>query len=140
MKNLFIRLRGNTICYIPEKLIIHGDIEAETPVHIHGTINGNINCTSKLVIGKSGIINGNIVANELSTEGFINGDAYITFDARVGKDAVINGKIDASPLLLHKDAIITPLKHEQEKDELSELINNSNSVLSKKSKEIARWF
>jgi cytoskeletal protein CcmA (bactofilin family) len=119
---------------------MHGDIEAETPVHIHGTINGNINCTSKLVIGKSGIINGNIVANELSTDGFINGDAYITFDARVGKEAVINGKIDASPLLLHKDAIIPPLEYVPEKDEVSELLNNSNAVSVKKSKEIARWF
>lgn len=140
MKNLFIRLRGNTICYIPETVIIHGDIEAETPVHIHGTVNGNINCTSKLVIGKTGIINGNIVANELSTDGFINGDAYITFDARVGKEALINGKIDASPLLLHKDSIITPIEHVQEKDQVGELLNNSLTVLGKKSKEIARWF
>lgn len=150
MINLFILLRGSTLCYIPAKAKITGNLETEMPVILHGTVDGNIKCASKLTIGTSGVVNGNVEATELKLRGRINGNCFVTFDATIGKDGVVNGTIDASPLLLQEGAQV--IKEEQIKN-ISEDQDLKGKVSSEKIKEtvapvierekdseVSRWF
>ena len=149
--NLFILLRGSTLCYIPSKAKITGNLETEMPVILHGTVDGNIKCASKLTIGTTGLVNGNVEATELKLRGRINGNCFVTFDATIGKDGVVNGTIDASPLLLQEGAQV--IKEEQIKNISSEDLDLKGKVSSEKIKEtvapvierekdseVSRWF
>ena len=149
--NLFILLRGSTLCYIPSKAKITGNLETEMPVILHGTVDGNIKCASKLTIGTSGVVNGNVEATELKLRGRINGNCFVTFDATIGKDGVVNGTIDASPLLLQEGAQV--IKEEQIKNISSQDLDVKEKVNSEKIKEtvapvierekdseVSRWF
>ena len=149
--NLFILLRGSTLCYIPSKAKITGNLETEMPVILHGTVDGNIKCASKLTIGTTGLVNGNVEATELKLRGRINGNCFVTFDATIGKDGVVNGTIDASPLLLQEGAQV--IKEEQIKNISSQDLDVKEKVNSEKIKEtvapvierekdseVSRWF
>lgn len=152
MNNLFILLRGNTLCYIPAKAKITGNLETEVPVILHGIVDGNIKCASKLTIGTTGLVNGNVEATELKLRGRINGNCFVTFDATIGKEGIVNGTIDASPLLLQEGAQI--IKEEQkitipsDEKEFKEKINSEKVKVTlaptvierEKDSEVSRWF
>jgi cytoskeletal protein CcmA (bactofilin family) len=139
------------LCYIPVKAKITGNLETEMPIILHGTVDGNIKCASKLTIGVTGVVNGNIEATELKLKGRVHGNCFVTFDATIGKEAVIKGSIDASPLILQEGAQI--IKEDQIKNKASEEQDLKVKTTSEKVKEtpapvierekdseISRWF
>lgn len=149
--NLFILLRGSTLCYIPAKAKITGNLETEMPIILHGTVDGNIKCASKLTIGVTGVVNGNIEATELKLKGRVHGNCFVTFDATIGKEAVIKGSIDASPLIVQEGAQIITEEQKKtvssEEQDLKQKITNEKVKESpppvierEKDSEISRWF
>ena len=61
---------------------ITGDIRSESDIRIDGKVQGNVSTKSKLVLGSSGVIDGDVVCQNAFIEGRIN------------------GKIDAAELLI----------------------------------------
>jgi len=82
---------------------IHGDIISQGDMRIEGTVNGALSCKSRVVIGDSGEVKGNIVANDAVISGkvignvmvneslFLKSSAKIFGDLVVGKIIVENG-------------------------------------------------
>lgn len=63
----------NTATIITKGTTIVGEIVGNDTIHIDGNINGNIKVDNIIVIGKSGIVNGDIQAEKIISSGLING-------------------------------------------------------------------
>ncbi len=53
---------------------IKGDLICEGDIRIDGRVDGTIKVGQRLVIGESGVVNGNIQANEAIIAGIVNGN------------------------------------------------------------------
>lgn len=84
---------------INQDCIIKGDISSCTDIRIDGNIEGNIDSTSKIVIGTTGMVKGNIQCEDLTIEGKVDGDIsingtlYLRKTAHVGPFSVKFKKI-----------------------------------------------
>lgn len=116
MLNIFILLRGSSVCFIPGNMIIEGSMDLKVPGYIYGTINGNINSTSTIYLGKTGVINGNINAKQVVINGHIEGNVFAQEKATIKKNAVVKGSVNAAPLVLEKEGVILGKVNESEED------------------------
>ena len=85
---------------------ITGDITTNSSLRIDGQVDGNVNCNGKLVLGKDGIITGNIIATEVeldgTVEGYINAEVLLTLH----QTAIVNGDIRTGRLVIEDGAQI----------------------------------
>jgi cytoskeletal protein CcmA (bactofilin family) len=94
---------------IPKEVVIGGSIKADTPGQISGIVNGDIICKARIVIHKDGIVNGNIIADELLVYGHINGDIKSCNKVTVQSGAVVKGNINTAEIHIEKEALIEGL-------------------------------
>lgn len=76
-----------------------GHIQSTTDIRIDGQVEGNINSSSKIVIGLTGNVKGNISCVDLTVEGAVDGDIdisgtlYLRKTSRIGPFSVKFQKI-----------------------------------------------
>lgn len=63
---------GSGFSFIAPDVVIRGDIEAPGDLHVDGRIEGDVRCRS-LIMGASGTIAGNVVADQARVGGTIEG-------------------------------------------------------------------
>lgn len=85
---------------------ISGDIRTGKDMFLEGIIRGNVECKGKLVIGRDGIVEGNIVCRELVLDGLVVGNAEVDGKTCLAADSVIKGFLQTSCVLLHPEAVI----------------------------------
>lgn len=57
--------------------VITGEITSKEDLRIDGTVQGNINCSGKIIVGPNGSVIGNIECNCIELMGQINGDVLV---------------------------------------------------------------
>ena len=75
---------------------LDGNIKTDHTVQIHGTVNGDITA-STLVIGRGGIVTGNIHAQTLFLHGVLHGDAHVNI-ANILSNAQMSGTLNYKTL------------------------------------------
>lgn len=83
---------------------IIGDFIAESNVRIDGEIQGNVSSSSKIVIGKSGIINGNLVCSDADVEGRIEGMLKVEGLLTLRSNAKVTGEITTAKIQIEEGA------------------------------------
>ncbi len=83
---------------------IHGDISSEADIIISGELSGDLNCPQKVVIDKTGIVTGNIVAKSIEVIGLVKGNIRVTTHIHILKNGVVNGHIITPKLILEEGA------------------------------------
>ena len=63
------------VSHLERALTVHGNLETEGEVHIHGTIRGRIDA-DRLVVAAGGNVEGDIVANDVRIAGRMNGRIF----------------------------------------------------------------
>lgn len=91
---------------INEGTIISGDISAQTDIRIDGKINGNITCSSKVVIGVSAQVSGNIKCNDLTIEGKIKGNLEVNGILFFRTTAAFEGDVKYKKIVVEEGAAI----------------------------------
>lgn len=86
---------------------ITGDIRVNSNFRLDGIINGNVHAESKVVIGESGVLNGNLFCTEADIEGTIKGDLKVDGLLVLREKANIVGTIKAPRLHLEDGAQFT---------------------------------
>lgn len=81
-----------------------GDMITESNLRIDGEIIGNISSSAKIVIGKTGIVNGNINCNDADIEGNVSGDLKIEALLTLRTSANIEGNISTVKLQMEEGA------------------------------------
>lgn len=79
-------------------LLIKGEIITEDDLRIDGKLIGNISASSKVVIGETGIVEGNIEASVADITGKITGNLFIKDLLDMRQHAVISGDIYAAKI------------------------------------------
>lgn len=95
---------NNTRNILSASIIIEGEINAEGDFRIDGKIKGSINTSGKLVIGKNGLIEGNVTCHSAEIEGVILGKVDITDILLLKTSAKIEGELTVSRLSVEPGA------------------------------------
>jgi cytoskeletal protein CcmA (bactofilin family) len=83
------RPRRDCECYIAQGTTVEGKITGGTSVGIDGLVKGELNISSKVIVGESGEIKGNIKADDI----IIAGKIYGNIEARNLMEAQATGQI-----------------------------------------------
>jgi cytoskeletal protein CcmA (bactofilin family) len=83
---------------ITEDVEVVGTIKATNGLRMDGRLNGDLNCSSDVEIGKSASIKGNISVNCATVQGQINGNLVAKDRVELKAAARINGDVKAKRL------------------------------------------
>jgi cytoskeletal protein CcmA (bactofilin family) len=95
---------GNGTTLISSGTTIKGDISSNGDLRIDGTIIGNINSNAKIVIGNSGVVEGDIYGNNADVVGKTTGSIKVKELLQLRGDCVVNGNIYAGKLQVEPTA------------------------------------
>lgn len=97
-----MEMETSAINIITDGTLVKGDITASGDFRLDGTLEGNIQLNGKLVIGDSGVVNGNVICQNANVIGTVNGNLSVKellslhTSARVRGDILIN-KLSIEP-------------------------------------------
>jgi cytoskeletal protein CcmA (bactofilin family) len=115
------RPRRDCECYIAQGTTVEGKITGGTSVGIDGLIKGEINITSKVIIGQTGEIKGNIKADDIVIAGKVIGNIEARNILEAQPTGQISGDINAGRLMFADGVLfegnITMKKEKQSKRE-----------------------
>jgi cytoskeletal protein CcmA (bactofilin family) len=95
---------GNGTTLISSGTTIKGDISSNSDLRIDGTIIGNINSNAKIVIGNSGVVEGDIHGNNADIVGKTSGTIKVKELLQLRGECVVNGNIYAGKLQIEPTA------------------------------------
>ena len=81
-----------------------GEIESNGDFRIEGTVEGNLTTKGKVVIGKDGVVKGNIVCNSIDVEGYFSGKLNASSSLGLRSTAIINGELNVGSLSVEPGA------------------------------------
>ena len=84
--------------------VITGDVSTEGDVRIDGRVTGNVNCKAKVVIGGTGVIEGNIFCLNGYIDGRVNGSMEVGELLILSKTAHVVGDIKIKKLVVEEGA------------------------------------
>ena len=97
-----MEMESTAINIITDGTLVKGDITATGDFRLDGTLEGNIQLNGKLVVGDSGVVNGNVLCQNANIIGTVNGNLSVKellslhTSARVRGDILIN-KLSIEP-------------------------------------------
>lgn len=84
---------------------IEGDLESYGNIRLDGKVVGNIKTKSKIVMGESSYLEGNLVAANAEVSGEIKGTVEVAEILLLKPTAVINGDIKTGRLIVESGAV-----------------------------------
>jgi cytoskeletal protein CcmA (bactofilin family) len=95
---------GGSTTLISAGTTLKGDISSNADLRIDGTIIGNINSSAKIVIGSSGVVEGDIFGAHADIVGKISGNIRVRELLQLRGECVVNGNIFAGKLQVEPTA------------------------------------
>lgn len=77
---------------------VKGDISSSSDIRIDGTIVGNVSSQLKIVIGPTGVIEGDIISNQAVIVGKVSGNIKVKDLLQLHGESVVEGNIFAAKL------------------------------------------
>lgn len=93
---------GSTFSVLGADVTITGNVEASADLHVDGTVQGDLSCTS-LVQGESSLIEGAVVADSARLSGAVKGTITVR-ELVILKSARINGDVHYETLTIEQGA------------------------------------
>tara|TARA_B100001758_G_C17834489_1_gene315886 strand:+ start:78 stop:482 length:405 start_codon:yes stop_codon:yes gene_type:complete len=87
--------------------IITGDFQSKGDVRVDGTLKGSISTSGKVVLGKEGIIEGDVICNSADVSGTIKAKITVSQLLSLKSTAKLNGDIITNKLSIEPGAIFT---------------------------------
>jgi len=91
---------GLVLNLVGEGTEIKGNINSDGDIRIDGKITGDVITRSKLVLGASGIIEGNVTANSSDISGNVKGNMVISDITYIKSSGSIEGDITTSKMII----------------------------------------
>ncbi len=83
---------------------LKGDISSNGDIRIDGTLNGNIHCTAKVVIGANGVVTGDVNGQQADVMGKVTGSIKVKDLLQLKGGCVITGNLQAAKLQIEPSA------------------------------------
>jgi len=119
---------GNGTTLISAGTKLKGDISSSSDLRIDGTVLGNIHSTAKIVIGSSGIVEGDISGNQADIVGKVSGNIHTKELLQLRGECVVTGNLFAGKLQVEPSATFNGQCHmganivEMNKDEQQSVV------------------
>lgn len=84
---------------------IQGTVKAGSDIRIDGTIKGTLICESKVIIGPTGLIEGEVTCANAVIEGKFEGVLHVKELLNIRESAVVNGDVTTSKLVVQPGAV-----------------------------------
>jgi cytoskeletal protein CcmA (bactofilin family) len=120
---------------IAKGTVITGEIESDGIIRIDGTIKGTVRSKSKIAVGKTGLVEGDIFCNEADIEGKVVGGVHVEQRLTIRSNGQVSGDIITDKLVVEAGAVFNgsckmgaeAVKH----DRAGKLESSSNPSLQK---------
>ena len=98
------RVNGGSATLVGSGTTLKGDITSQGDLRIDGTVIGNITSAAKIVVGSSGIVEGDIKGNQADITGKVVGNIHTVELLQLRGDCVVKGNLFAGKLQLEPTA------------------------------------
>ncbi len=95
----------STATLISAGTTVNGDLLSDHDLRIDGTIRGNVQCKSKIIIGPSGVVEGNIEGQQADINGRVNGNISVHDILQLRGTCLVDGNISAAKLQIEPTAV-----------------------------------
>lgn len=89
---------------ISQGTTLKGDVTSQGGFRIDGVIEGNVSSPNKVVIGKTGVINGTLTCKDADVEGKLEGVLKVTDLLSIKSTAIIEGEVTTGKLSVEPGA------------------------------------
>jgi cytoskeletal protein CcmA (bactofilin family) len=96
-----------TVNTIGSGTIITGDVQSKGDIRVDGTLKGSVNTSGKVVLGKEGVIEGDIICNSADISGTIKAKITVSQLLSLNATAKLNGDIITNKLSVEPGAAFT---------------------------------
>src|SRR5258708_29188657 len=123
---------GNGTTLISAGTSLKGDISSSSDLRIDGTIIGNVSSSSKIVIGASGNVEGDLSGNQADIVGKVSGNIKTKDLLQLRGDSIVNGNVHAGKLQVEPTAVFNGQCHmgklEEARVNIVEMPKSSNGI------------
>ena len=95
---------GNGTTLISAGTKLKGDISSSSDLRIDGTIIGNIHSSAKIIIGSSGVVEGDISGNQADIVGKVSGNIRAKELLQLKGESIVTGNLYAGKLQVEPSA------------------------------------
>jgi cytoskeletal protein CcmA (bactofilin family) len=95
---------GNGTTLIGAGTTLKGDLSSNSDLRIDGTVIGNINSASKIVIGANGVVEGDLSGNQADIVGKVSGNIRTKELLQLRGESVVTGNLFAGKLQVEPSA------------------------------------
>ncbi|MEO6610886.1 MAG: polymer-forming cytoskeletal protein [Chitinophagaceae bacterium] len=95
---------GNGATLISSGTTLKGDISSNSDLRIDGTVIGNIHSAAKIIIGSSGVVEGDISGNQADVTGKVSGNVRAKELLQLRGESVVTGNLYAGKLQVEPTA------------------------------------
>jgi cytoskeletal protein CcmA (bactofilin family) len=120
---------GNGATLISAGTTLKGDINSNNDLRIDGTIIGNISSSAKIVIGSSGVVEGDITGNQADIVGKVSGNIRTKELLQLRGESVVTGNLYAGKLQVEPSATFNGQCHMGAN--VVEMMNNEAQAIAK---------
>ena len=91
---------------IDSQLTISGEIQTDGTIRVDGRVEGSTHRADTLIVGKDGVVVGDIEAREVVVGGEIRGNLVVSGRVEVQKSATVQGDVHAAAVMLQEGGTI----------------------------------
>jgi len=95
---------GNGTTIVSSGTTLKGDLNSNNDLRIDGTVVGNIRSASKIIIGATGVVEGDIDGNQADISGKVSGNIKAKELLQLRGESVVNGNLYAGKLQVEPSA------------------------------------
>lgn len=103
-KNTTITSSSGALNALVKGTVVEGSLRCENDLRVDGTIKGKLSCQSKVIIGPTGVVEGEIRCQNAVIEGRFKGTLHVTELLNVRETAEVEGDITTNKLLVQSGA------------------------------------
>tara|TARA_B100001248_G_scaffold90691_1_gene67045 strand:- start:92 stop:493 length:402 start_codon:yes stop_codon:yes gene_type:complete len=121
-------------CILEKNSSIKGEFKSECDFRVDGNFEGTIETNGKVVVGKSGRIEGSIVCKSADIEGYINGNVQADDLLSIRSTGEVKGDVIMSKLVVESGAVFNAksiMKGENSEDASLKKITNFGQAREK---------
>ncbi|OSZ82497.1 hypothetical protein CAP35_04295 [Chitinophagaceae bacterium IBVUCB1] len=96
---------NSAVTMIAQGTTVNGDIESDADMRIDGNIIGHVYCKARVVLGESGIVQGDLHAANADVFGTVNGNVNAKDTLCLKSKSTINGNIQTAKLQIEPNAV-----------------------------------
>ena len=91
---------GGAINALVKGTVVEGTIRCESDLRVDGSIKGKLICKSKVIIGPTGVVEGEIICQNAVIEGVFKGNLQVSELLNVRETAEVDGEIVTGKLVV----------------------------------------